>query len=507
MSKISLSRFIPWLAAMVPIGLSACNQYEMFLVTGEEQVAFNGKVDVLFVIDNSKSLTEEASELLSNFDTFIDGLAGEGSYGKQTENLTDAVRDYITFTSNRAEAIDYNLAVMTHDMMTKGTADPGEVGLFVGDDPVISRADADGRLRFLQHIGCWSTCWVGGDVDSEGSFTCVAGDPDLEFPSNGRVNSQYLDCLCKDLDYGASQNGGVPFHDSPGWNQGTVCHGDAEAAGAGDGGVTAKADVHLEASLIGMCRSVENPPEVCWHNGSVLDEPENGSADWIMSNKDWLRPDSKVVIIIITDTNDNSTTANDGLHNSDFDHWDPTPYLRAFEAFDRPITFAVIGPDLQCEGGDCTGIVCKDPAEKPQTGPTERLRNMALATGGFYRPITEGDDPSNRDPGCSISNFSEHLDELGKLMINLQTVFKLRAVPEESSIRVYVDDETITKAEPLTSGAGDNTVTFGDAYDDGWSYDPGENAVVFWGDTIPDFNQDVEIFYRPLDGNPRELPL
>ena len=132
---------------------------------------------------------------------------------------------------------------------------------------------------------------------------------------------------------------------------------------------------------------------------------------------------------------------------------------------------------------------------------------MALATGGFYRPITTGNAASNEDPGCSISDFSKHLDELGKLMINLQTVFKLRAVPEENSIRVYIDDEAITKAEPLTSGGGTNTVTFGDAYDNGWSYDPGENAVVFWGDTIPDFNQDVEIFYRPLDGNPRELPL
>ena len=27
-------------------------------------------------------------------------------------------------------------------------------------------------------------------------------------------------------------------------------------------------------------------------------------------------------------------------------------------------------------------------------------------------------------------------------------------------------------------------MTFGDAYDNGWSYDPGQNAVLFWGDAI-----------------------
>ena len=79
MSKLLPSRMIPWLAAMVPIGLSACNQYEMFLVTGDEQVSFSGKVDVLFVIDNSSSVTEEASALLKNFDTFIDNLAGDSA--------------------------------------------------------------------------------------------------------------------------------------------------------------------------------------------------------------------------------------------------------------------------------------------------------------------------------------------------------------------------------------------------------------------------------------------
>ena len=39
-------------------------------------------------------------------------------------------------------------------------------------------------------------------------------------------------------------------------------------------------------------------------------------------------------------------------------------------------------------------------------------------------------------------------------MINLQTVFSLRAVPDEESIRVYVDGAEIGKAEKASSVLG-----------------------------------------------------
>ena len=33
-----------------------------------------------------------------------------------------------------------------------------------------------------------------------------------------------------------------------------------------------------------------------------------------------------------------------------------------------------------------------------------------------------------------------------------------------------------------------------------------ENGVTFWGESIPDYNSEVRIFYRPLEGKPMELP-
>ena len=64
-------------------------------------------------------------------------------------------------------------------------------------------------------------------------------------------------------------------------------------------------------------------------------------------------------------------------------------------------------------------------------------------------------------------------------------------------------------AEPLAEGrrAGEGFHGEGEAlYDKGWTYEASQNAVVFWGTAVPDYNADVQIYYRPLDGQPRVLP-
>ena len=71
MSKLSINRLLPWMAISLPIGIGACNKYEMFMLSGYEQVSFSSKVDVLFVIDGSASMSEEAGSLLRSFDEFI----------------------------------------------------------------------------------------------------------------------------------------------------------------------------------------------------------------------------------------------------------------------------------------------------------------------------------------------------------------------------------------------------------------------------------------------------
>ena len=84
------------------------------------------------------------------------------------------------------------------------------------------------------------------------------------------------------------------------------------------------------------------------------------------------------------------------------------------------------------------------------------------------------------------------------------TAFQLQSIPDITTITVYVDGEEIDRADPLDPDAD---ITDSDQeYDNGWSYDSSRNAVVFWGEAIPDYNNNVRIYYRPLAGKPRELP-
>jgi hypothetical protein len=126
-----------------------------------------------------------------------------------------------------------------------------------------------------------------------------------------------------------------------------------------------------------------------------------------------------------------------------------------------------------------------------------RIIHATAETGGFYRYIVEEDAGS----GCVNSDFSTHLTELGVLLEDLDTAFQLQSVPDVSTIQVWLDGEEVPKAPPIVNAATGETT-----YAEGWSYDSGKNAVVFWGEWVPDYNADVEIFYRPLSDKPRDLP-
>ena len=125
-----------WLALLLP--LSGCNRYEMFLVSGHEQISFSNQVDVLFVTDNSGSIAQYSAAILQNFELFLADMAesGIGTTGQPT--LTDAVNNYLTY-SDRGRITDFQMAVTTttvdiRDRFSDG-ADPGESGLIVGMSP------------------------------------------------------------------------------------------------------------------------------------------------------------------------------------------------------------------------------------------------------------------------------------------------------------------------------------------------------------------------------------
>ena len=468
MSKIAKKSLAPWLTLLLP--LTSCNHYEMFLVSGHEQVSFSNKVDVLFVMDNSSSTSPYSAAILQNFEVFLEDLESAGAAGLTDPSLTDAVSDYLTYTSQRGRITDFRMAVTTTNMEFSGgfttDADPGEAGLIAGDDPIVNRDDPDIAHSFKQNLGCWASCWVGYDMPTDNTYTGVEGD--CPFPESGEATTQYVDCLCNDVNYPEGED----------WDAEEIC-------GSGN-------EMPVEAALMAMCRAVDDPPDICYHTDSPFRD------SWIGTNSEWLRDDSTVIVVIITDEGDSSELQVGGLYGNSED--EPDVYLNAFAEFDHNVKFAAIGPTLDCsEQSDCT-TVCSNVMNPPSRTGSMRLKNLAEATGGFYNGITVEGETGNGSDSCPTSDFAENLADLGSMLVNLQSAFELQSVPDETTIRVYVDDEEVIRSAVVEENEG------GDVYSDGWSYEPAQNAVVFWGEAIPDFNQAVRIFYKPVDGNPRELP-
>ncbi len=167
----------------------------------------------------------------------------------------------------------------------------------------------------------------------------------------------------------------------------------------------------LEAALAALCRSVENPPAVCFDSLSALTKAD------AHTNGELVRPESTVVVVIVTDEGDNSRRLTEGEP-------DPSVYLDAFGAFENRMKFAVIGPDYDAENDK---LVCNSGGAP--VWAISRLQTMASVTGGFYDPISVLAPDAKDVNDCVPSDFSENLTDLGELLNSLLSSFKLRSIP------------------------------------------------------------------------------
>ncbi len=442
------------LLASVGLVLTGCNYYDIFLVSGFEQTSFSNDADVIFIIDNSPSMTDEAEALALNFDAFLDFLVAPEGGMPTTVGLDDAVDNYISYVENRGHLLDYQLAITTTNIQKPGL--PGAEGSLVGD--ILKKGDPELKAKFTKQLLCDATAWDPAEVPSDPNY-----DPESEVV---QVTKEYLDDLCG---YAAWES-----------NEGS---GDEEG---------------LESALYAMCRTFDSPPDFCFRcedddgNDHGLDDCQALSAldpDATGTNNSegtrLVRQDSTVIFVVVTDEGDGSRRLNAGDE-------DPELYLDQLDQFGSRYRFAVIGPPYDRQSGSLT---CNSGGAN--TWGPGRYQLAAERTEGFYNWIAE-EGPTG---DCKVSDFSQHLQDLGALLNNLLTAFPLQAVPDITTIRVYVDDIIVGQADE----AYDETVG-ATVFGDGWSYDSALNAVVFHGASIPDYNQEVRIYYEPLGGMPRTLP-
>jgi hypothetical protein len=425
---------------------SGCNAYDWFRLTGLQQEGFSNKADIVFVIDNSASMTDEADALATNFESFIQDFATDPPTTRP--DLADEVDRFLEYVHDRTANLNYQIGITTTDLYT-------DRGRLHGKDPVLTPIDTDVPDKFASNLLCDAACVVGDpSVDVE----CPAGQ------SPGTDN-------CADSEQGSAEEG-------------------------------------IEAVYMAMCRAVEDPPEACfqpWYWWPAIPEVRGGRWDTVppdpseypdglsdeqlqpvryfddedvMANGDWLRDGSVVIPVVVTDEGDQSRR----IHGRSGDTY---PYPELFRAFGHRMTWAVIGPNLDCNlaGAAEWGV--------------ERYQAMVDDSNGIYLPI----DVAGGSDSCVVAPFDEALTQIGRLLRGLADTFPLATVPVPESIVVNVNGDRIREASSVFDDATQTT-----RYGDGWHYDAARNAVVLTGGVVPDYNADVQIWYLPAQGVPRELP-
>jgi hypothetical protein len=199
----------------------------------------------------------------------------------------------------------------------------------------------------------------------------------------------------------------------------------------------------------------------------------------VLSNGRFIRENSTIIPVIVTDEGDKSRRLDNGESKSD-------RYEELFSQFPNRMAWAIIGPTE--EGCNTEGA---------SSWQINRYRRIVEATNGVYVPISESDG----NGGCVNTNFADALTRIGDLLRALTDNFTLQAIPVVETIVVVVDGRVIPEAEATFDEELGLTV-----YSDGWSYRVTDNSVVLYGDAVPGFDADVRVWYLPAGGVPRDLP-
>lgn len=437
--------------SFVLVGLVGCNRYELFRLAGYQQESFSNKADILFIIDNSNSMTDEATALAANFKQFIELLQTQEEEIVR-EDLGDAVENYKDYVVNRGAFVDFQIGITTTEIANgwgelKGA--PGQELLVRGDEAL-----AD---KFIENLLCHATCFN--------------KDPD-----DPVITADYLDNLC-----GAGN-----------WK-------DVNCASSGY-------EEGLEAAFMSLCRAVPNPPEECFEPTVArtqitfeVDTADTGGFELpddtgvpmetlftdahVLSNAGLTRNNATFIPVIVSDEGDDSRRESTG---DEF----PKNYEKLFTKFNRRLSWVTITQPLD------------ESFEAPPGcfGYTEwgvfRYDFMVRISGGLKIPLSQsvGGD-------CLPTDFGENLNQFGQLLQNLLTVFELQSVPDPDSLLVFVDKQEVARAEVLQTDAYGLPI-----YNDGWSYEPSVNAIRFHGAAIPPNDAVVQVYYEPVDGMPRGLP-
>ncbi len=441
------------LGALVLLG-SCNNSYDLLIHDRFEQGGFNSNVDILWVVDNSSSMTDEQAGLAANFSAFISAFANVGTDDGTTleyGTITEATVAWAEYQQNQDRFLNYNMGVITSDVTLPGNGNQGNIRSLGG---------------------------IGGD-------TCEPAR--ILRPTDDNVAADFIDLVDVGIDGSGSETGilGAAF---------ALCKG---------------MDGDFWASLDSL---PDDDPvkEICGR----VEPSERATGDTPPCNADatgpFFRDDAATAVIIVSDEGDAAASRNDlppesymtrciddNAQNPDFGpcncrtQW----FLDFFDGVGRQVVFFTITPSYQLKGSP---IAWCDGGELDIPGPCNEFgsgtcsldfyQQAACESLGSYIPIAEnvGGVTQEEPPDCRDLNFETALTDIGSKISNLDKGWRLSLTPDISTISVYVEDEEVPRQVDSPSG--------------GWRYVPAENSIDFTGEAVPGFNEAVDIYYLPAFG-------
>ncbi len=166
-------------------------------------------------------------------------------------------------------------------------------------------------------------------------------------------------------------------------------------------------------------------------------------------NPAFIRQDARLNLVFVSDEDDHSSGAIDAY----LDAW------RDLSGSGELVVHAIVG---NMPAGCASGVTAADPGE--------RYLSAAILTDG------------HRDSICA-DDYSAILQRIGLDLSNLNDTFFLEALPQPSSLEVFVEDVRIPEREQH-----------------GWQYDGARNAIVFDGWAVPRPAMPITVFYEILSG-------
>lgn len=196
-------------------------------------------------------------------------------------------------------------------------------------------------------------------------------------------------------------------------------------------------------------------------NAKALDAINTSMSSSLLAgaNTGFLRSDAKLIVIILSDADDNDSTATVASTIAFLDTLKPDTTDSATGRSIDNYTVSVVIDDQT------------NPGPTPCVGSEDgvKFRNIASQTGGTIMDI------------CA-ANFADGLAELSEDIAQFVSQVLLKFEPQVSTLSVIVDGTEIPNDET-----------------NGFSYVASGNKIVFNGTAIPNQNSTISVFYTPTD--------